>query len=179
MKKGQEEAPIELLLAVTLLTFVIILGFYTYQNLCASQYEQKLKSSLSTFARSLEQVYQGGVGTSKTAMVDFGEIGCSSNIESIRLIEGLSSSCRRNLGKDECLELIVRTVSASGSSVLMIEMLNIPPTVTITINDPACPPDLASSWSEQSYSSCGWKAKAYSFRITKEPGDRITLEQLG
>ena len=179
MKRGQEEAPIELLLAVTLLTFVIILGFYTYQNLCASQYEQKLKSSLSTFARSLEQVYQGGVGTSKTAMVDFGEIGCSGNIKSIRLIEGLPSSCRKNLGKDDCLELIVTTQTSSGTSTLMMEMLNIPPSVTVTLDAPGCGIDLAKTWDEDAYPKCSWKAKSYSFRIMKESGDRIVLEQLG
>jgi len=187
MRKGQEEAPIELLLAVTLLTFVVILGFYVYQNISGSLYEQKLKDSLSTLARNLELVYQGGIGTTKIVHVDFSEIGSGGKLESVRLIQGLSSTCKSKLGKDDCLQIVAVAKDSTGrSSQLWLEMLNIPTGVTISfINAPTtCPEtDLSKisydSWNDPQYLDCGWRAKSYGFKITKITGSQITLEQLG
>jgi hypothetical protein len=187
MRKGQEEAPIELLLAVTLLTFVIILGFYVYENLSGSLYEQKLKDSLSTFARSLELVYQGGAGTTKIVHVDFSEVGTGGKLESVRLIQGSQSTCFSKLGKNDCLELIAVARDPSGRlSPLWIEMLNIPSTVTVSFkNAPeACKNsnlnDISNDeWDSSDYAACGWAAKSYSFKITKVSSNQIELEQLG
>jgi hypothetical protein len=185
MKKGQEEAPIELLLGVTLLTFVIILGFYTYQNLSGSLYEQKLKDSLSIFARSLELVYQGGEGTSKIVKVDFGGTSSSIPIESIRLLQGIRSACQKNLGKDECLQLMAITVDGSGPHPFMIEMLNIPPHVIINLENPDSTCDLKlneliyDTWDDPNSANCGWKAKSYSFEIEKISATELNINQIG
>jgi hypothetical protein len=187
MRKGQEEAPIELLLAVALLTFVIILGFYTYENVSGSLYEQKLKDSLSTFARNLELVYQGGMGTTKVIHVDFSEIGSGGKLESVRLIQGLPSTCMSKLGKDDCLQLVAVAKDSTGrSSQLWLEMLNIPSGVTVKfINAPASctTTDLNAipyaAWNDPAYLDCGWRAKSYGFKITKVSGNQIDLEQLG
>jgi len=187
MRKGQEEGPIELLLAVTLMTFVIIIGFYTYQNLSGSVSEQKLKDSLSSFARSLELVYQGGQGTSKLVQVDFSSMGGSPTIESIRLTQGTQSVCMKNLGKEDCLQLIAVTKSQTGKSTpFLVEMLNIPPTVTISfVNAPVSCAEkelnkIASDlWDDPTFADCGWLAKSYSFTITKNDANSIEIEQLG
>ena len=183
MKKGQEEAPIELLLGVTILTFVIVLGFYVYENLSGSLYEQKMRDSLSTFARNLELVYQGGEGTSKIVEVDFSGTGGSTNVNSIRLLQGLESTCERNIGKKECLQLMAVTVDTSGSHPFMIEILNIPSQVhIILLNAPSNCPNLndldANTWKQSAYSECGWKAMTYSFKITKTAANEIYIEQL-
>jgi hypothetical protein len=182
MRKGQEEAPIELLLAVTLLTFVIIIGLYTYQNMCTSMYEDKLKSSLSTFSGKLTTIYQGGVGTADTVPLDLSESGCSLKIESVRLLKGLEDSCRREYGRVDCMEMIVVTKDPSGSSILMKQMIDIPYGVTIRFeNAPETCKDLNTipfnSWIDPGYADCGWGARAYSLWVKKDSSTLITIEQ--
>ena len=182
MRKGQEEAPIELLLAVTLLTFVIIIGLYTYQNMCTAMYEDKLKSSLSTFAGKLTTIYQGGVGTADMVSLDLSESGCSLKIESVRLLEGLDDSCRKEYGRTDCMEMIVVTKDSSGSSILMKQMIDIPYSVTVKFDNALqeCE-DLNNipftSWTDAGYAKCGWEAKTYSLWIKKDSSTLITIEQ--
>jgi hypothetical protein len=182
MRKGQEEAPIELLLAVTLLTFVIIIGLYTYQNMCASLYQDKLKTSLSTFAGKLTTIYQGGVGTADTISLDLSESGCSLKIDSVRLLQGLPDSCRREYGRADCMEMVVVTKDQSGPSILMKQMIDVPYSVTIRFENglAACEnlnTILFDEWSRSTYVDCGWKAKAYSLWVKKDSSTLITIEQ--
>lgn len=191
MRKGQEEAPIELLIGVTILTFVVILGFYVYQNMCSSTYDQKLKSSLSTFARAIELTYQGGIDTTETVKVDFSEIGCASKIESIRLIQGSTATCRSKLAKDDCLQLIAVKREATRVAPVAVEVLNMPSTVTVRFVNapPACPVAITgganlneidfSYWDNPAYLYCGWTTREYNFKIKKISSSELELEQLG
>ena len=90
MKKGQEEAPIELLIGVTVLAFVLAIGLYTYQNLASQEYRQKLEASFSKFAGDLETIYRGGLHTSTTVDFDLSPPGGqdAGDIVSIRLLRG-------------------------------------------------------------------------------------------
>ncbi len=184
MRKGQEEAPIELLLGVTILTFVVILGFYTYQNMCVSLYEQKLKESLSSFARNLELVYQGGEQNSKVINVDFTESGCSIGIQSIRLFGGEFTACRK-IGKDACLELVAIKKDADNNIYpFVIEVLNIPPDVDISLtssstctNTDLQEGDIGGSV-DTSYSSYCWRATGYTFQIKKISATEMELTEL-
>ena len=131
-KKGQEEAPIELLIGVAILAFVLVIGFYTYENSCSAQSEQKFRASLSYFARELESVYQGSVGTKKTITVDFTQEGCSNmKLESIRLFDANSQTCLNAFGRDSCLmfALQLSDQTTGGGSVIntpLVEPVNIP-----------------------------------------------------
>jgi hypothetical protein len=189
MKKGQEEAPIELLLAVTILTFVIILGFYTYQSLCGAQYEQKLKASFHKFATELENVYKSGIGSSTPVVVDFSEIGCPAKIQAIRLIQGIKSQCLSSVGKSDCLELVAPIVERSSTtpSFLISETVDIPSTTTVQLigassecehtdlNKHDGSKDII--FTDSTYTSCGWGAREYTFRITKESSSKIIIEE--
>jgi len=181
MRKGQEEAPIELLLAVTLLTFVIIIGLYTYQNMCTAMYEDKLRVSLTTFAGGLANIYQGGVGRAAPITLDLSESGCSLKIESVRLLKGLDDSCRREYGRADCMEMVVVTKDQSGSSILMKQMIDIPFGVTIRFENGLVEcEDLNNipfdEWSKSKYVDCGWKAKTYSLWVTKDSSTVIIIE---
>lgn len=179
MRKGQEEAPIELLLGVTILTFVVILGFYTYQNMCVSLYEQKLKESLSTFARNLELVYQGGEQNSKVVSVDFTESGCSIGIQSIRLFGGTFTACRK-IGKEDCLELVAVKKDSEGNTYPFVtEVLNIPPDVAITLTNPHdCSAVDEDNIGGSVTSSYCWSATTYTFQIRKISAAEMELKEL-
>ena len=187
MRKGQEEAPIELLLAVTILTFVIILGFYSYQNLCGSLYEQKLKSSLYTFGETLKSVYQGAEGASQSVGVDFGQMGCSLKISSIRLMKGNDKACMKAYGTYDCMQLVaVIEDPTEGFGQIMTDMVNIPSWVVITLTKPSTSPACASNLNDLAVSvpadygqnpECGWAPVGYSFTITKESPTKISITQ--
>jgi len=182
MRKGQEEAPIELLLGVTILTFVVILGFYTYQNMCVSLYEQKLKESLSSFARNLELVYQGGEQNSKVVSVDFTESGCSIGIQSIRLYGGTFTACRK-IGKEDCLELVAIKKDANGDTYPFVtEVLNIPPDARIFLSSSSTcteiEEDTLGGSISTSYSSYCWRATTYTFQIKKISAMEMELTEL-
>ena len=181
MRKGQEEAPIELLLGVTILTFVVILGFYTYQNMCVSLYEQKLRESLSSFASKLELVYHGGEHSSDVAELDFTESGCSIGIQSIRLISGSFSSCRK-VGRESCLELMAFKKETNGGTYPFVtEVLNIPPDVQIELvpkNPYTCPADGGENVGGTIESASCWRPMGYTFQIEKISADEMRLTEI-
>jgi len=181
MRKGQEEAPIELLLAVTLLTFVIIIGLYTYQNMCTAMYENKLRASLTTFAGGLADIYQGGVGRAAPITLDLSESGCSLKIDSVRLLQGLPDSCRREYGRADCMEIVVVAKDQSGPSIIMKQMINIPSDVTIRFENGLTDCENLNSivfdeWSKSTYAECGWKAKTYSLWVKKDSSTVIIIK---
>ena len=193
MRKGQEEAPIELLIGVTILTFVVIIGFYTYQNMCSSTYDQKLRSSLSSFARAIEGVYQGGISDTQQVRIDFGEIGCASKIESIRMMQGSIDTCQSQLAKDDCLQLLALRREGTRVAPVAVEVLSIPSSVTVRlIGGPSgCPAadqvtgdinlnDIDfNRWKDDDYARCGWIPQQYSFKIKKVSSSEIEITQLG
>ena len=181
MKKGQEEAPIELLIAVTILTFVLIIGFYTYENTCRAQFEQKMRASLSKFASDLELVYQGAQGTSRLVEVDFSPIGCPGSISDIRLVAGTPDLCLAQLGIQECLLIVVTT---PDQEITFIQPVNIPTDVTIKYIDRMRTPivdyieltkyNIRQIW-EIEYE--GWKARYYAFTVKKTTPSELTIER--
>lgn len=131
-RRGQEEAPIELLVAITLLTFVLILGLYTYQNMCRTQFEQKMKSSIHTFVSMLESVYHGASGSAQPVLLDFTPEGCGS-FDEVRIFTGSPDSCRKQVGMDECLVIgaVIASPLKSKRETLIVEAMSIPSTVTV------------------------------------------------
>lgn len=187
MQKGQEEAPIELLIGVVILTFVMIIGFYTYQNLCSNQFEQVLKASFSKFSRDIELVYLGSTGTSQISQIDFSVPGaCGGNVQSIKLLAGIPSTCRAQTGKDDCLELIAVTQSTTTSAGLLVsEVIDVPTSVRVYNElNPACTTSLndigySSNWDSDSFQACWFRLQAYTVRITKKSQNEITIGPVG
>jgi hypothetical protein len=177
MRKGQEEAPIELLLGVTILTFVVILGFYTYQNLCTAMYTSKLTSSLKMFAGALEEAYHSTVESPVPVQVDFSGSGCSVQLQSIKIIKGPTSACMKALAKADCSELVALTKDQSS---LMTYMVDVPSFVSINIKKSALCTGLNnmafSDALSPTYKECGWSATDYTFTITKLSANQIEIE---
>lgn len=196
-RRGQEEAPIELLIAVTVLTFVMIVGYLTYQHLSSTQFEQKMHSVLSKFARDIELVYRGAVGTSWITRVDFTPIGRTTlQLDSVTILQPSTRACQNALGRNDCLALSLIYVEETTNEKIpgLVEVLDIPADVVIKFQKPnpqnpnqlECDVEL----SEQSYSAgriegiknnkeCyRWTLTMHAFRITKEDPNEIVIEEL-
>ena len=189
MMRGQEEAPIELLIGVTVLTFVLIIGMYVFNNSCSTQQEQKLKASFSTFASDLDYVYFGAQSTSRISRFDFSKMeGCGSySIDSVRIMQGTSATCLKQIGKSSCLILIAvqkRTINGATSNYpLLQEVLNIPQNVKIVNKlSSSCGVDLNtiaySDLNANAYPNCVFGSNYYTVKITKVSSDEIDLENL-
>jgi hypothetical protein len=179
--RGQEEAPVELLIGVTVLAFVLIIGIYTYQNMCASQFEQKMRTSLSDFARNIELVYKGSIGTSLPVKVDFAPIGCMrGDVESIRLVQGDPDLCMSQLGEPECLVLAVKIINKQLSDEsLVVETVNVPAGTVVRYVNRNCKLTSgeyqrlnelsfsSTNWNDPSLKNCGWELRPYSLMISK------------
>ena len=172
-RKGQEEAPIELLIGVTILTFVLIVGFYTYNNLCGQQYEQKVRSSLSNLARNLELVYQSSGSTSLNVRVDFSAVGsCSGKVEKIVLTSGLEETCLRQTGSNDCLLLVAATRASSAGQLeptLASEAVKISRD-TLVSYEPRQQTAVDCSTGQQDdlgSALCSWQPLEYNFQVSK------------
>ncbi len=186
MRKAQESAPVELLIGVVILTFVLIIGMSAYQNLCSSQYEQKLKASISKLAQDLELVYMGSTGSSIITNLDLNPpAGCGYNIRDVRILRGSVDVCKARLGRDSCL-VIIATVQEKGeiTGQAVSEVVNIPDDVNVYLDmDPtACNtliPDL-NYWSDPTnYAGCWLQKTSYSLSISKTSPDEIVISKAG
>ncbi|MBS3060069.1 MAG: hypothetical protein J4432_01020 [DPANN group archaeon] len=189
--RGQEEAPVELLIAVTVLTFVLIVGFNTYNSLCASQYEQKLSGSMSKMARAIELVYRGATGTRINTQVDFTPLGgCGGDIEAVGLYPGPTQACRSQLGTDNCQILVARV--ATRTTVGQAAVVNYQARISETINIPRnveikqlleevgarTKVDCGIEQAERldlTASACTWKPRTYGLSITKSSSNELTI----
>ncbi len=179
--KGQEEAPIELLIGVTMLAFVLVIAMLAYSNLSSSQYEQKLKASISKLARTLESVYMGSVGSSLIVDVDFSPPSqVTSKVKDIRILQGSPDFCNARFGRQDCL-VVIATVEEGGkiTGQAVVEAVNIPRDVTVR-NQVSGYCDLSSidygEWESLSgYDDCWFEKKYYSLRITKKAPDEIDI----
>ncbi len=180
-KKGQESAPIELLIGVTILTFVLIIGFYVLQQASSQQYEQKLKASFSNFARDIEAVYLGSVGTSFRTQVDFTPSGSGNDfvISSIQLKQGLSPTCSAQTGRSDCMELYAYKRDKYGNENLFLaEVINIPSSVSIIGSFSNCQGgNLSEIGSRESNPDCFITPTSHSFILTKTGPNEITISE--
>lgn len=189
-RKGQEGAPIELLIGVTILTFVMIIGLFSFRNVCSSNYEQSLRASTSLFARTMEIAYLGSLDSSQIVDLDFSAPqGCSSDVESVRMLKGLLATCMAQTGQSDCLELVVVVRDKQGNyGVLISEVLNIPSSTLVLYTPPttSCPVvnaygDIVFSsisgdtWNNEIYKECGWKPVSYKLKITKTKQNEIRI----
>lgn len=179
MRKGQEEAPIELLIGVTMLTFVIIIGLYIFQSSCSSQYEVKMQAGFSQFARDLESVYIGSIGTSFVTQVDFTQpVGCNEiRLRSINLIEGGDTACKSRFGRSDCLKLIVFLIpeQGTGDDFLVTEYINIPDNIIVQGSFGDCPDTDLTSIGLGPNDLCSFSPNFNNFRFTKEGKDKIVI----
>ena len=181
--RGQEEAPIELLIGVTMLAFVLVVAMLAYSNLSSSQYEQKLKASVSKLARTIESVYMGSVGSSLVTDVDFSAPSQStSKVKDIRILRGSSDLCYARFGRSDCL-VIIATVEDKGrvTGQLVVEPVNVPGSVRVFNELQGASCDLSSinydQWSSsgEDYFDCWLKKRYYSLRVTKETNEKIVI----
>ncbi|MEM0372790.1 MAG: hypothetical protein QXO69_03075 [archaeon] len=194
MMRGQEEAPIELLIGVTILTFVIIIGMYVFNSSCATQQEQKLRASFSKFARDLELVYFGSTGTSQITRIDFTQsAGCADySIDSIRITKGPTATCNSQLGRPDCLVLSAvstgrwdqNTGQMSPKETLLVEVLDISSSTRIKNKfSGGCSFDLNDlDWDVQNVnkipSDCWFTPAYYTLKIAKTAPDEITISKV-
>ena len=184
MKKGQESAPIEVLIGVTILTFVLIIAMGIFQNSCSSQYEQKLNAGFSKFARDLEFVYMGATGTSISTTLDLSvPEGCASiHLQSIKLVQGQSATCRARLGKDSCMVLIATLMPDNPSSTagttnfLTVEVIDIPEGIEVVNKLSECNQNLNGiSLEDVIDEKCTFKPSYYSFILKKVSSTEIDI----
>ncbi|RLG21824.1 hypothetical protein DRN74_00135 [Candidatus Micrarchaeota archaeon] len=185
--RGQEEAPIELLIGVAILSFVLIIAFYTYQNSCSAQFYEKMQASMSYLAREIESVYHGSVGSNRTVVVDFSPVGCADpSFEGIRMIGGSEETCKAALGRESCYLLVLSIAGETGSP--LIEAVDVPSSVSIEF----FPTGISSSniaeckfsdldfenqgeWSNNVYINCRFKPTRYTLTISKKSGDEMEI----
>ena len=185
MKKAQESAPIEVLIGVTILTFVLIIAMHLFQNSCSSQYEQKLDAGFSKFARDLEFTYMGAVGTSMSTSLDLTTPqGCNSvHIKSIVLKQGSPATCKARLGKPSCMILSALLVpdnpSASSTNLfLTTEVVDIPSDITVSNYVGGCKgKDLngGNSIDDLINDNCTFMPTYYSFTLNKTSSNEISI----
>jgi len=185
VKRGQESAPIELLIGVTILTFVLIIGFYIISQSSSQEYEQKLKASFSNFARDLESVYLGGVGTSLRVNIDFSAPSAGDNfaISFIKLTQGVPSTCERQVGRNDCLELYAFKRDKQGNNGLFLaEVINIPSSVSVKATFGNCQNVNLSNSNIPDPNNllpndCDFSPTVHSFILTKEDSNTINITE--
>lgn len=189
MKRGQEEAPIELLVAIVVLGFAIIIAYGAYSSACADQFDAKMKAELSHLARDMELVYRGAVGTSQLSRVDFSPAGCpGTELDSIRVGAGAPRSCEVKIGSQNCALLTVWVRNPDGTTnSRYVEYVDIDPATQIWVNlgsgsNLAC----SDSYGTIAYdpenppSNCrALEFRPYSLIISKAASDRLDLTQQG
>jgi len=135
MKQAQVSAPIELLIGVIMLTMVLIIAFYTYEQMKASHHEQKIKASIAMFANKLEEVYGGSPGTKKVISFDLLPPEGGTTVEFIRFAQGTPNYCSKFAGPDSCYVLItvinVVIENRLSKEITFAQALKIPTDVTI------------------------------------------------
>lgn len=187
-RRGQEEAPIELLIAVALLTFVLIIGAYAYDNFCKTDFEQKMKTSLGVLRGDMEQVYRGSVGSSQPSSVDFSATGCSGDAASVRILKGTQSICQAQLGLSDCLLLAVTSsisLSSQAKHAPVVISLNIPSDATIKyvhVGGPGCSAlrdleDFTQMSDEASFGCEPFSLASHAFLVKKTGPNEITIKE--
>jgi len=121
--KGQEEAPIELLIGVTVLTFVLIIAYYVYENVSSTQYLERVKASTSQFARVIENVAQGGPGTTQHISLDFSGSSGDTRISQITIAKGPPDACLNALGTRDCYMIYVIANVSGTMQIVHSELL--------------------------------------------------------
>lgn len=184
--RAQVSSPIQLLLGVTIMSFVLVIGFFTYEKMAKNQYEQKIKASMSKLARNVELVHHGGIGTTKTINVDFSPTkGSKLNLESIRVLPGTTETCKRQTGMGNCLELIaIQSLEGEKVGILTIEALDVPSTINLEKKSPEgkeCDKSLAydqwnSQWNTNESQKCGWLPKKYSVTVQKKSAGHLVIK---
>lgn len=185
MNKGQESMPIELLLGVTILTFVLIIGFYSYRQVCSTQYDEKVKAGLNSLARTIEQVYQGGVGTSPPAITIDTSVpsGCDVNFESVRIVEGSKDACQSKTGKEECLVAVATAISEEGDRYITSRAyIDIPSSMKVSMKGLSSycgNKNIEGIYQEGNLDNyCGWETGIFSLKITKVQKNEIEIKDL-
>lgn len=182
MKKGQESMPIELLLGVTILSFVIAIGFYSYRQVCVTQYNQKVESNLNNLARTMEQTYQGGIGTSPPAItVDTSPPpGCDVGFKSVNLLRGPETACQSHLNRDYCIMAVAIGVDDRGNNYVISRVyIDIPEGVTIEWEQDCELLELEKILRDEEEAECEWGRGVFSLKLTKEDRTTISIEELG
>ncbi|MFH0986422.1 MAG: hypothetical protein V1911_00065 [Candidatus Micrarchaeota archaeon] len=194
-RKAQEEAPVELLIGVTILTFVMIIGAYMINTATVSQEELKIRASLNTLARDIEFIYFGTTGSTKISEVDFTSKNTENPIESIRIVVGLDSTCNSQIGKPNCMELVVvanlKTSSPDSKDAMLREYLRVDtdtkiyiaglfhcdPTAAMTETEHNLVDEETGSWGDPD-NACWFRTNAYTLKITKKEHDAIEIKVL-
>jgi len=100
-KRGQMTAPIELFIAVIIMTLSMSLAFYLYNNISDTQCEYRLKTQNERLQEAMQEVAMGSWGTSK--LVDYTMERCTGrSVEAVRVIhytnQKYCSRCSGNYG---------------------------------------------------------------------------------
>lgn len=179
MERGQEEAPIELLVAIVVLGFAIIIAYGAYSSACADQFDAKMKAELSHLARDVELVYRGATGTSQLSRVDFSPAGCpGTELDSIRVGAGAPRSCEVKIGSQNCALLTVWVRNPDGTAnSRYTEYVDIDPGTKIYLSIGG---DVGEACSDVKDTGCkSLDFRPYTLIISKSASDTIYLTQQG
>ncbi len=184
--KAQESMPIQLLLGVTILTFVLTIGIYSYRQVCATQYDQKVSSGLNELGSAIEQAYRGGVGTTPPSITIDTSVpaGCDVGFESIRIMDGPSDACRSNLGKEQCVMAVAVSLDDRGNRYISSRVFIDIGDTNIDmegVDDNCREMDLEEAYEDpfDDEEFCGWQTGTFSVQVTKEDEDSIKIKHLG
>lgn len=190
--KAQESMPIQLLLGVTILTFVITIGFYSYRQACATQYDHRVRAGLDRLRSEIEFVYRGGVGTTspKITLDTTVPPGCDIGFESVRLLDGPKDQCEANIGKEDCVMIVAVTVDEHGnrhvSSRSYVDVPGGTDGVTIDMegfgqqdcHDYSYGEIFEDDDAEPGEDYCGWGTGKFTLQVIRKSEDTILIEQL-
>lgn len=100
-KRGQMSAPMELFIAVIIMTLSMSLAFYLYNGINDTQCEYRLKTQNERLQEAMQEIAMGSWGTSK--MVDYAMERCTGrSVEAVRVIhytnQKYCSICSGNYG---------------------------------------------------------------------------------
>ncbi len=194
-RKGQEAAPIELMIGVTVLAFVLVIAYYVYSNAAASQCVEKIRASSAQLARTIEEVAQQGPGTTRYVTVGFSCQSQNVKVSYITIAEGPDQTCQRMAGASRCYMLYVIGDESGQLTVIHSELLrNVGESVGIKYKVGGEETKMKCDYNSlvaylKDGSGCDAgafiKAGEYSFRITKQkggPGDEkeyyVVIENL-
>jgi len=189
--KAQESMPIQLLLGVTILTFVVTIGLFSYRQACAAQYDHRVSAGLNRIKGVIEQAYQGGVGTTPPPVVLDTTVppGCGIGFDSVRLIDGPEAQCEANIGKEDCVMAVAVAVDEDGNRYVSSRtFIDVPEGVTIDMaglddrcrnnNYPSILDEEPGDDVEPGDDYCGWGTGKFTVKATRDERDTILIEDL-
>ncbi|MAG17945.1 MAG: hypothetical protein CL944_00555 [Candidatus Diapherotrites archaeon] len=173
-EKGQESAPFELLIAIIVMTFVIVVGFNALETLNRETCEGKINKNLEDIKTAIESVVKN---KSKTN-VSYELPNCYSENESgLIIVERNDTVYCSNVCGGSLAQCTVLQFSSDDPSYTETKCLRISSATTFPDEYVTCPTDLLEP--AEGYTAVDWKAIGdnLGFRTSIIPGQYTLIRQ--